>query len=381
MPWASSSMPEVRSGPPYLMTAMIEAEPAVAGRILERLSGSGSSVPPLAALIRESAGDGQVVVTGCGTSEHAAIGVAVQLAGAWREARLHGLAPVAAQAFELALDPPGAGLVIGVSHEGATWATNNALAAAKAAGARTALITVTALSPGASIADVLVTTEELDQSWCHTVGYLSPLVAGALVAARLSGADPDAGAVRDLLDAGLQTADDAESLAGRLASSRPILTLASGADRPAARELVLKIEEGTWIPAAYRDLETFLHGHLAATDASTGLVLIVLDRADREQRVARARQALAAARAIGIQAAAILAQGASAAIEPELTPAGRLVVPEADRLPSATAAILGSAIPLQLLAERLARARGVNPDPIRRQDERYLAAAEAAESH
>jgi hypothetical protein len=43
------------------------------------------------------------------------------------------------------------------------------------------------------------------------------------------------------------------------------------------------------------------------------------------------------------------------------------------------AALLGSAAPLQLITERLARARGTNPDPIRRDDPRYRAAAEAAE--
>ena len=68
-----------------------------------------------------------------------------------------------------------AGLVIGISHEGATSATNAALAAARTAGAATALITVSDRSPGAALADIVVATEELDQSWCHTVGYVSPI--------------------------------------------------------------------------------------------------------------------------------------------------------------------------------------------------------------
>jgi hypothetical protein len=62
------------------------------------------------------------------------------------------------------------------------------------------------------------------------------------------------------------------------------------------------------------------------------------------------------------------------------TPAGRLVVPEAPALPAAVAALLGTATALQLLTERIARARGTNPDPIRRDDPRYLAAAARAES-
>jgi glucosamine 6-phosphate synthetase-like amidotransferase/phosphosugar isomerase protein len=39
--------------------------------------------------------------------------------------------------------------------------------------------------------------------------------------------------------------------------------------------------------------------------------------------------------------------------------------------------ILASAIPLQLIAERLARARGRNPDLIGRDDPRQAAAADA----
>ena len=64
--------------------------------------------------------------------------------------------------------------------------------------------------------------------------------------------------------------------------------------------------------------------------------------------------------------------------EPALTPAGRMLVTEA-ALPAPVAALVGTATPLQLLTERLARARGTNPDLIRREDPIYLAAAEAAD--
>ena len=75
-----------------------------------------------------------VVVTGCGTSEHGALATTEIL----REATGSALVS-SAQAFELSLDPPSSGLVIGISHEGATTATNAALVAARAAGAATAL--------------------------------------------------------------------------------------------------------------------------------------------------------------------------------------------------------------------------------------------------
>ena len=88
---------------------------------------------------------------------------------------------------------------------------------------------------------------------------------------------------------------------------------------------------------------------------------------------------LAAAGVVGVRCAAILSAGAATAIDPAMTPAGRLVVPEAPGLPSAVAALLGTATALQLLTERIARARGTNPDPIRRDDPAVRRGRDAAE--
>ena len=379
-PWDSTQQPSPRGGPPFHMTEMIAAEPALAERLLGRLAARDSGAWRLAAAIREVAtAGGSIVVTGCGTSEHGALGVAEILGEAMSDAGVAGPRPVAAQAFELALDPPSSGLVIGVSHEGGTAATNRALEAGRAAGARTAIVTVSDRSPGATIADVVVTTEELDQSWCHTVGYVSPLLAAAAIGAALRGVPVDAAAVRRLMAEGARDTATAEAMAATLADARHVIVIASGADRTAGRELTLKIEEAAWIPTAYRDLETFLHGHLPATGEATGLVLILADGRGREERLARARQALAAAGAIGVSCAAIVSSGAGDAIEASLTRAGRLVVPETPALPAAVAALLATATPLQLLTERIARARGTDPDPIRRDDARYRAAAAQAE--
>lgn len=388
-PWQSSSQPSHRDAPPFHMTDMIEAEPGVAARILERHEAVGSAAAELARVIRRTvrAGD-PVVVTGCGTSEHGALGVADILRDAIgaTDVRAPGHAtrhdPVSAQAFELSLDPPSTGLVIGISHEGGTAATNAALEASRAAGARTAIITVSDRSPGAGLAEIVVTTGELDQSWCHTVGYLSPLVAATAVGAHLTGQAVDGAfrdAVRALVAAGVERASIAEAAAARLAEHGSTVVIASGVDRTAGRELTLKIEEGTWTPAAYRDLETFLHGHLAATSEAQGLVLILADRDARPERLARATGALRAAKTVGLDAAAIIAADAAVDLPTDLTPAGRIVIPEAPSLPSPVAALLGTATALQILTERFARARGVNPDPIHRDVDLYREAADAAE--
>ena len=106
--------------------------------------------------------------------------------------------------------------------------------------------------------------------------------------------------------AGLDQAGAAEAIAARLADATTILTVASGADRPAARELALKIEEATWLPSTMRDLETLLHGHLPATGPQTGLVLLLADADLLAERADRASGALAAAEVLGLRTAAIV---------------------------------------------------------------------------
>jgi len=270
--------------------------------------------------------------------------------------------------------------VIGISHEGGSAATIDAMDAAGDAGARVGLITGSAHSPAGDAADedLVIATVEMDQGWCHTIGYVAPLVAAVAIGADLSGSDPGATRIRDLLADGARDGAGAEAIAGVLAGCTSLVTVASGADRPAARELALKIEEAAWIPTAMRDLETLLHGHFPSMDRSTGLVLLLTDRDGREDRIARARQALAAAAVIGIKAAAIVSRDVDATLPEELTPAGRLVVDEAPDLPAPVAALLSTATPLQLLTERIARAKGTNPDLIRREDPVYREAAVAA---
>ena len=171
-PWAAAPTPSLRPLPPFHMTDMIAAEPAMAARILRRLAGSGSGAADLATAIRTTleAGD-PVVVTGCGTSEHGALAIAEIVREAARAAGLADADVVAAQAFELSLDPPRHGLVIAVTHDGGTAATNTALGRSRDAGRPTAVITVSDRSPAAALADIAVETGELDQGWCHTVGF------------------------------------------------------------------------------------------------------------------------------------------------------------------------------------------------------------------
>ncbi len=164
-PWAATDTPSARSGPPYHMTDMIAAEPALARRILGRLAAVDGAAAALATAIIDAAEASiPIVVTGCGTSEHAAQACVEILDDALAAAGRPRATLTTAQAFELSLAPT-SGLVIGISHEGGTAATNAALEAARRAGGRTALVTVSDRSPGAALADIVVTTDELDEGW------------------------------------------------------------------------------------------------------------------------------------------------------------------------------------------------------------------------
>src|SRR4051794_35230452 len=169
-----SDEPEVRPGPPWAMEEMIEAEPGLVEPVL-----AAAGLGELAALVASS--DGPVVLTGCGTSEHAAMAGAAML----REA---GVPAVARDAFEASLDPQEGGMLIAISHEAGTEATLAAAAAAGARGARCALITAQPGNAPAGLATIA--TPLRDTSWCHTVGYLSPMLALYGLATRVAGGTP-----------------------------------------------------------------------------------------------------------------------------------------------------------------------------------------------
>ena len=355
--WYTDAFPELRDGPPWVMAEMIEVEPA----LLEQIA-TGVDTAALALLARTP---GRLDIVGCGTSEHAALGVAEILSDAGRPA-------TARQAFEARLDPGDPAGVIGVSHEGGTRATIDAMRAARAAGAAVGLITAVADSEGMHQADAAIVTPMVDRSWCHTVGYTSPLAAGVALAANVSGTAVPPGAVQRLAEAGLETREQAAAVAGRLGGLARLIVVASGADRIAARELTLKVEEACHLPSAMRDLETFLHGHIPATGPDTGLVLIMTDRRQAAARAERAEALLRASARVGIACAAIT----TAALPDDLLPAGTIVAPQAPELAPPAGSLLGTALPLQWLAYELAIARGTNPDLIRREQDDYRAAAE-----
>jgi fructoselysine-6-P-deglycase FrlB-like protein len=318
-----SDMPELRPGPPWAMEEMILSEPGLVAPIL-----TSPEAFEAAEWIRETE---TVVVTGCGTSEHAAMAGAALLGARSRDA------------FEASLDPQADGVLIAVSHEAGTAAT---LAAMKATDARTILITAKPDEPTG--ADLTIATPLVDTSWCHTVGYVSPLLAFTAI----SGAADETTCTR-VIDGVLAQRDRFTQAARTLVGCERLIVTGSGVDEITARELALKIEEGLHKPVTPLGLEKVLHGHLPAANETTGIVILRIDPAGAPQRDKRAADVRAAVAELGMPAVTI------------------------DGLPEGHP-LLAGAIALQLLTYELVLAAGTNPDLIRREDPRYKAAAAAA---
>jgi fructoselysine-6-P-deglycase FrlB-like protein len=318
-----SDMPELRDGPPWAMEEMILSEPGLVASILAL-----PEADLAAAMLRET---DTVVVTGCGTSEHAAMAGAALLGARARDA------------FEASLDPQDDGVLIAISHEAGTAAT---LAAMKATNARTILITA---KPEVDTgADLTLGTPLVDTSWCHTVGYVSPLLALTAIAGAA-----DATTCSEVIDGTLALRPRFKEMAGTLHGCERLIVTGSGVDEITARELALKVEEGLHLPVTPLGIEKVLHGHLPAADARTGIVVLRIDPANGPQRDKRAADVRAAVKELGMPAVTI------------------------DGLPDGHP-LLAGAIALQLLTYELVLAAGTNPDLIRREQDAYRAAAAAA---
>jgi glucosamine--fructose-6-phosphate aminotransferase (isomerizing) len=178
--------------------------------------------------------DARVVLTGCGTSFHAA------QTGGW-----------AVEALEAVTRPPLADIMVCVSHEGETALT---MEAEQAFGGDVWLVTGNPESELAQRVDeVIVCTPQIERSWCHTASYTCA-VAG-IDALNGEGIEWLPEAVEQAL---LQEVQPFEQ--------ERVIVAGAGRDWPTAQEAVLKLREGAWIDASAYQTEELMHGHLAAVD-------------------------------------------------------------------------------------------------------------------
>lgn len=366
--------PEIRGGPPWVMEDMTEAQVTLPEALSESLA---ASAPQLAEMLHSAAGAGEpVVVSAVGTSGHSARAVALILNDAMGQSAVAAGPAEARESADQALAPRRKGLCIAISHGGLSKSTVRALAAARIAGARTALITAAGSTPARDLADVVLTTPLRDKSYCHTVGYTSPMLTGFCVAsAYREEAFPAAGLGRYLGEL-LTMRPRALEIGRELGKAERLIAAGSLIDVPTARELALKIAEGAWLPTAMLGVEDTLHGHLVAHDADSALVVVVTGGPNADVAADRAHELLMAARRIGLHTAAIVSPDLKNRLLAADVSAGLLVIPHAE-LPGIVISLLGGAVALQLLTTGLVHARKTNPDLLRREQAPYREAVAA----
>jgi glucosamine--fructose-6-phosphate aminotransferase (isomerizing) len=259
--------------------------------------------------------DARLLFTGCGTSFHAA-----QTGGE------------AVQALELVLRPEqDADVLVAISHEGGTPLTLEALRAWR--GESWLITGATESAIAEEVDEVVVATPAIEESWCHTVSYTCAVA--ALAALR----GDDIAWLPDAVAAELERPAEASD-------HERFLVAGAGRDWPTAQEAVLKLREGAFLAAEAHHTEQLLHGHLAAIDEAVRCFVL-----EGEGRAAeRARDAVAALRELGCDV--------------ELVPTRHPVV---------------DIVRFHLLTLALAERRGVNPDLIRTDDERWKRARAAYE--
>jgi glutamine---fructose-6-phosphate transaminase (isomerizing) len=370
--WLTGDFPELRDAPPWVMEGMILAQTGLAAPIL---NDDRPEVTRLQEAVMAAAAAGEpVVVTGCGTSEHAAMVVAGLLTDSLRRAGLTVRAE-ARQALDAALEPRVGGVLLAISHDGGTRATRLALETAHESGATTGLITACVERACWSGADLVFVTPVHDDSWCHTLAYVSAILAGA----RISGITGDAAAdaAASAIGTTLARRSELEAAAAHLNRSGRIIAAGLGSDQANAGELALKIAEGARLPTTVYHLETLLHGHLAGCDAGvTSLVLLALDPRAGARRDRRFALVAEAVRAIGIPVVALAPSSLLATLPADvhgvaLEPVSSGASPVEPLLIS----LLQSAVAVQLLTLGLVGLAGTNPDLIRREERAYREAA------
>jgi glutamine---fructose-6-phosphate transaminase (isomerizing) len=353
-----------RTGHPFLMWDGIQSVPAAL---------RGSLRPERRGEVSRAAealdGVQTMHVIGCGTSYFSAIAAAYALP------KIAGVPAAAHDAFEFAAYPP-AGLdhagLIAISHTGGTESVLSALSTARQRGAVTIGLTDVPWSPVAEAATCTILGEggrepALPKTRSYTASLLKHYLLAAAMAARRG---KTADAYLQALDASPDTAQQvlaaSEPVAHRLGAEARrwarIFVIGAGPNLATADEGALKLQETAHIPALAWELEEAMHGPWVSIDAGDLVVLLAV----QGPSFSKATGFAAALGRIGADVWMITDAPNAVAGRMHLTRLA-LAIPEC-------LTPLYTVLPLYHFAYQAALARGVRPDAMRLDDERYLAA-------
>jgi glutamine---fructose-6-phosphate transaminase (isomerizing) len=343
----------------------IHAQPQAVRELLADRAG-----PALAA--ERLASTGRLLLAGIGTSFHAAV-VGEYLM------RLAGADAWALRSFEFVNYPrplySNDGVIV-ISHRGSKLHGNLAVQRAVEAGVLT--VGITGKNSKMQGADIIIETVEQDPSSTHSISYIGALTRLAQIAvhlARLKGYSEQAerlewglGQIPALMDHILAREAEVQQIAQEaVAHQRRIYFVGAGPNAVTAPEGALKAKEASYVTAEGFELEQAIHGPQVAFE-SEDLLIPISVKGPAQARIADFLLALSEigsrvfllGTAPNAETAALFSRDGwtrfalcdDVALLEELTP-------------------MLAALPVQLLAEFLAGARGTNADSFRADQEAY----------
>jgi glucosamine 6-phosphate synthetase-like amidotransferase/phosphosugar isomerase protein len=334
---------------PSRMRVEIAEQPEALGATLDALL---AQVGELAALGRETR---QVLFIARGSSDNAAVyGQYLCSARAGRLASL--AAPSLATAYGAVLDLRGV-LAVAVSQSGATEEIVATLDWARHCGARTVAVTNVPGSPLTRVADLaLITRAGTELAVPATKTYTTQLAGMAVLALSLQStgsAGVRVEALRGVPEAVagmLEVAPAAEGLAERLVDAGTLVVSGRGFAYSTALEVALKLKETCYLTAVGLSYADLVHGPIAILDQHTPALLVAA--ADGPMLP----EMTGLARRVAATGADVYGIGG----DPEFAAACHAALP-GPSLPEHLAPF-ALVVPGQLLAEALARAKGLDPD-------------------
>ncbi len=347
----------------FMLKEIHEQPDAVAETIADRLpEGGGIELGEIGISDEELAGLRRVVVVACGTSYHAGL-VGRYAIEQW--ARVPVEMDIASEyRYRDPVVGPG-DLVVGLSQSGETADTLAAMRLARSKGARILAIANVMGSQATREADgTLYTRAGLEIGVAATKTFVSQVAAMYLLALKLATVRESLGAERlaalttevralpEHLTALVDSVDaPVAKVADEWAQAGFFLYLGRNIGLPIALEGALKLKEISYIPTDAYAAGEMKHGPIALLDQRTPVVCVATDSPVLEKLLSNVSEV----RARGAHAIAVATEGS---LEVAEHAESVFYVPRTDWVLQPILAI----VPLQLLAYRIARARGLNVD-------------------
>lgn len=357
---------ERRTKHPYFMHDMIIGQPSALHTTLEICK---KLAPDITSYWE---GTSKFVLTGCGTSFHAALASSYMLRALFQRTTAEAI-----QSFELEHYYHVSGsdsLIMGFSHSGITKTTVDALSYAKAQGAKTFAVTASKDSPITSVSSRhMVVGNGKDKSRAHTTCYTSAVLAAMYLGAYYKQSLASSSVTESFLEQFndvpqnvLSTIENYEKqvveLVDRLSKTGQYFFVGSGPNVATAYEASLKMKETNYAAAEGMELEQFLHGPWVSLKPGSSVVFVIATKGPARGRTT---DLLKSCRDLGVDTVAITDDKNLIELAGD-----SIFMPDVSEELSPIEYI----VPLQLLAYYTSLQRHTNPDMIHYDDPKFWAA-------